>query len=51
MKVLGLVSGGKDSLFALLQCQRFGHEIVALANLLPAHTQGAHILFTPTLTP
>ncbi|KAJ9540209.1 hypothetical protein OSB04_026715 [Centaurea solstitialis] len=36
MKVVGLVSGGKDSCFAMMKCVQYGHEIVALANLLPA---------------
>jgi diphthine-ammonia ligase len=35
MKVVGLISGGKDSIFALLQCIQYGHEVVALANLHP----------------
>lgn len=36
MKVVGLVSGGKDSIFNLHYCVYFGHEIVCLANLVPA---------------
>ncbi|KAE9447998.1 hypothetical protein C3L33_20099, partial [Rhododendron williamsianum] len=36
MKVVGLVSGGKDSCYAMMKCIDYGHEIVALANLLPA---------------
>lgn len=35
MKVVGLVSGGKDSCYAMMRCIDYGHEIVALANLLP----------------
>eukprot|EP00794_Sanderia_malayensis_P017787 gene17788-19564_t len=35
MKVVGLVSGGKDSCYNLIECLREGHEIVALANLKP----------------
>ncbi|KAK5643599.1 hypothetical protein RI129_007444 [Pyrocoelia pectoralis] len=35
MKVVGLISGGKDSCYNLMQCVAAGHEIVALANLLP----------------
>lgn len=35
MKVVGLVSGGKDSCYAMMKCIEYGHEIVALANLLP----------------
>ncbi|PWA97756.1 endoribonuclease [Artemisia annua] len=37
MKVVGLVSGGKDSCFAMMKCLEYGHEVVALANLLPAN--------------
>ncbi|GAB1598974.1 diphthine--ammonia ligase-like [Argonauta hians] len=37
MKVVGLVSGGKDSTFNMMQCVAEGHEIVALANLKPLH--------------
>ncbi len=36
MKCVALVSGGKDSCFAMqLAVQQGGHEVVALANLLP----------------
>ncbi|KAJ7556730.1 hypothetical protein O6H91_05G095500 [Diphasiastrum complanatum] len=35
MKVVALVSGGKDSCYAMMRCVDYGHEIVALANLLP----------------
>lgn len=35
MKVIGLISGGKDSCYNLMECIRLGHEIVALANLMP----------------
>ena len=35
MKVVGLVSGGKDSLFSLAKCLQHGHEIVCVANLCP----------------
>ncbi|KAJ8986079.1 hypothetical protein NQ317_003373 [Molorchus minor] len=38
MKVVALVSGGKDSTFNMMQCIAAGHEIVALANLVP-HTK------------
>lgn len=33
MKIVGLVSGGKDSVFNLMECAAYGHEIVCLANL------------------
>ena len=35
MKFIALVSGGKDSLFAILHAMRHGHEPVALAHLYP----------------
>lgn len=35
MRVVALVSGGKDSCFNMMQCVAAGHEIVALANLYP----------------
>ncbi|KAL2642116.1 hypothetical protein R1flu_009703 [Riccia fluitans] len=35
MKVVALVSGGKDSCHAMYLCKSYGHEIVALANLYP----------------
>jgi diphthine-ammonia ligase len=35
MKVVALVSGGKDSCYSIMKCQQHGHEIVALANLHP----------------
>lgn len=35
MRVLGLISGGKDSIYNLMECQKQGHDIVALANLRP----------------
>ncbi|XP_065852983.1 diphthine--ammonia ligase [Euphorbia lathyris] len=36
MKTVALVSGGKDSCYAMMKCIQYGHQIVALANLLPA---------------
>uniref|UniRef100_A0A8C5BPU2 Diphthine--ammonia ligase n=1 Tax=Gadus morhua TaxID=8049 RepID=A0A8C5BPU2_GADMO len=38
MKVVALISGGKDSCYNMMQCVASGHEIVALANLRPAST-------------
>ncbi|KAI8896356.1 hypothetical protein BC833DRAFT_597748 [Globomyces pollinis-pini] len=35
MRVVGLISGGKDSFFNLMHCLANGHEIVCLANLFP----------------
>ncbi|XWS57766.1 hypothetical protein CRYUN_Cryun09bG0201400 [Craigia yunnanensis] len=36
MKVVALVSGGKDSCYAMMKCIQYDHQIVVLANLLPA---------------
>jgi diphthine-ammonia ligase len=36
MKFVALLSGGKDSCYNILKCQAYGHELVALANLMPA---------------
>lgn len=35
LKVIALISGGKDSLFSILHCLANGHTVVALANLYP----------------
>jgi diphthine-ammonia ligase len=35
LNVICLVSGGKDSFYSLLHCQRNGHKVVAIANLYP----------------
>ena len=35
MKVIGLISGGKDSIFNCMLCTQQGHQIVAFANLTP----------------
>ncbi|XP_043929924.1 diphthine--ammonia ligase [Protopterus annectens] len=36
MKVVALISGGKDSCYNMVQCVAAGHQIVALANLRPS---------------
>lgn len=38
MKVLALISGGKDSACCAMRCEEEGHQIVALGNLYPADT-------------
>eukprot|EP00079_Xenopus_tropicalis_P009126 XP_002932882.1 PREDICTED: diphthine--ammonia ligase isoform X1 [Xenopus tropicalis] len=35
MRVVALISGGKDSCYNMMQCVSAGHQIVALANLKP----------------
>ena len=37
---VALVSGGKDSCFAMMEAQRWGHNIAVLANLCPARKHG-----------
>nr|XP_056706718.1 diphthine--ammonia ligase [Euleptes europaea] len=39
MKVVALISGGKDSCYNMMHCVAAGHEIVALANLRPAENK------------
>jgi diphthine-ammonia ligase len=39
LKVIALISGGKDSLFSILHCLANGHEVIALANLYPNDVQ------------
>ncbi|KAK4500029.1 hypothetical protein PRZ48_008215 [Zasmidium cellare] len=41
LKVVALISGGKDSFFSILHCQANGHDVVALANLHPPHVEGS----------
>ncbi|KAI4723742.1 adenine nucleotide alpha hydrolases-like protein [Aureobasidium sp. EXF-10728] len=40
LKVVALISGGKDSFFSILHCHANGHEVVALANLHPPAQDG-----------
>ncbi|KAM6392409.1 diphthine--ammonia ligase [Pluvialis apricaria] len=40
MRVVALISGGKDSCYNMMQCVAAGHRIVALANLRPAENTG-----------
>lgn len=32
-EIVGLISGGKDSIFNLMKCKELGYNIVALGNL------------------
>ncbi len=41
MKVVALLSGGKDSCYNMMKCIEHGHDIVALANLKPALDAGS----------
>ncbi|KAJ1966864.1 hypothetical protein IWQ62_002202 [Dispira parvispora] len=40
MKVVALLSGGKDSCYNMVECVRHGHDIIALANAHPDPTLG-----------
>lgn len=41
MKYIGVLSGGKDSIYNVMQCQRRGHELVAVVHLY--HPQGSEV--------
>lgn len=43
MKVLALISGGKDSIYNLCKCIDQGHSVVALANLYNCGTHGESV--------
>ncbi len=40
MKFVALLSGGKDSCYNILKCEKEGHELVCLANLCPPEGAG-----------
>ena len=44
MKVLGLISGGKDSIYNLIQCINKGHEILCLGHIARPSDQGGNYL-------
>lgn len=44
LKVVALISGGKDSLFSILHCIANGHEVVALANLYPPPSSNGRVV-------
>ncbi|KAI9332713.1 hypothetical protein DFJ73DRAFT_664006 [Zopfochytrium polystomum] len=50
MRVVALVSGGKDSCFNMMHCVANGHSIVALANLHPPPPPSPSISTTTTST-
>ena len=33
MKFIALVSGGKDSVYNIIECVSFGHELICIGNL------------------
>jgi diphthine-ammonia ligase len=39
MRVIGLISGGKDSIYNIIQCIKNGHEVIVLGHInRPADT-------------
>jgi diphthine-ammonia ligase len=40
MKVIGLISGGKDSIYNLIECIKNGHEIICLGHLARPENTG-----------
>lgn len=45
MKVVGLLSGGKDSVYNLVHCVVQGHESIAVASLGPPEGKGASMAY------
>ena len=43
MKFVALLSGGKDSCYNILKCRQHGHELIAVANLMPPDTAGEEL--------
>ena len=43
MKFVALLSGGKDSCYSIHKCLELDHELVCLANLMPAEKDGDEI--------
>lgn len=50
MKYLALLSGGKDSCYNLLHCEKNGHELVAAASLGPGAGKGPALPIFHTTT-
>lgn len=48
LRVIALISGGKDSLFSILHCLKNEHTVVALANLYPKPPGGRTSSVTST---
>lgn len=42
LKVISLISGGKDSFYSLLHCLQNGHKVIALGNLYPSPSASGH---------
>jgi diphthamide synthase (EF-2-diphthine--ammonia ligase) len=46
MKFVALLSGGKDSCYNVIQCQKYGHELICLGivKLLPTLYKQQYLL-------
>ena len=44
MNVFGLISGGKDSIYSLIQCIKNGHKLIAVGHLTPEKIEGDYEL-------
>ena len=44
MNVFGLISGGKDSIYNIIQCINKGHKLIAVGHLSPEKIEGDYEL-------
>ena len=44
MNVFGLISGGKDSIYSIIQCIKKGHKLIAVGHLTPEKIEGDYEL-------
>jgi diphthine-ammonia ligase len=40
MRVIGLISGGKDSIYNIIQCIKQGHEVIVLGHMARPENTG-----------
>lgn len=45
MKVIALLSGGKDSCYTILKCRLHGHEIVAIGHITPPEEEADSFMY------
>lgn len=45
MKFVALISGGKDSIFSIMEAQKFGHELICCAHLSPPCEEADSFLY------
>lgn len=50
MKVIGLLSGGKGSIYNMMCCKKEGHEIVCLVHMCPPPTYPMYSPMYQTVT-